>query len=67
MESISFAHTTVGKLVLTGARSKRLDLRGAVLRGLESNPEGLAGVVLTEDQVTELAPVLATILGIKVV
>lgn len=66
VESISFAQTTVGKLVLTGARSKRVDLRGAVLRGLESNPEGLAGVVMTDDQVTEMAPVLASILGIKV-
>lgn len=66
VESLSFASTTIGKLVLTGARSKRLDLRGVTLRGLESNPEGLNGTVMSEDQVTELSPVLAEILGIRI-
>ena len=66
VDSMSFASTTVGKVILTGATSKRLDLRGVQLRGLESNPEGLRGTVLSEDQVFELAPVLANILGITI-
>ena len=65
VEGLSFRNCTVGKLVLTNARTKRLDLRGTVLRGLESNPEGLQGLVIGHAQVLDLAPVLASILGIK--
>lgn len=66
IEGISFLNATVGKLILTNARTKRLDLRGVELRGLESNPEGLRGVVIGPTQVLDLAPVLADILGMKI-
>ncbi len=59
--------TTVSQVTLPTSRTRRIDLRGARVQGLESNPEGLKGVTLGSDQVTELAPVLADILGIKVV
>lgn len=66
VEGLSFRDTTVGKLILTNARGKRVDLRGVQLRGLESNPDGLKGVVIDHSQALDLAPLLADILGMKI-
>lgn len=66
IEGITFIEATIGKLVLTNAQVKRLNVKGSRLHGLEANPEGLKGVVMGEDQVQELAPLLAGILGIKI-
>lgn len=66
IDGITFRNTTIGKIVLTNSRAKRLDLRGAELRGLESNPEGLSGVLISSGQALDLAPALADILGMKI-
>ena len=66
LNGVGFPGCRIGKLTLSSARCAKVDLRGAELRGLESNPDGLRGVTISAAQVVDLAPTLAAILGMKV-
>lgn len=76
VDELDLAHAVVRRLTLEDCRVRRLDVTGARLTdvdlrgltGLEhvSGVGGLAGTVITSDQLLELAPHLATHLGIDV-
>jgi uncharacterized protein YjbI with pentapeptide repeats len=66
LNGVGFPGCRIGKLTLTSARCAKVDLRGAALSGIESNPEGLRGAAIGPAQVVDLAPTLAAILGMKV-
>lgn len=64
-ERVAFADCTIGEVRFDGARLKAVDLRGARLStvgGLGS----MAGVVVTSEQASEMAPLFARHLGIAV-
>lgn len=62
---VAFQNCTIGSLDISGAKLKDFDLRGTdfrVLSGLDS----LAGLIIDDYQLTLLAPLLASHLGIVV-
>lgn len=61
---VSFVNCRTGSLALAQARLKDVDLRGLEV-GSFSNLEGLAGATLDTQQITALAPALASHLGIR--
>ncbi|GAA1366779.1 pentapeptide repeat-containing protein [Arthrobacter rhombi] len=64
-ERIAFEDCRIGMLVLHGARLKDVDLRGAAIAGL-SGVAGLRGATVSELQLQDLAPLLATESGLRV-
>ena len=60
---VAFHDTSIGQLRLSGARLSHVDLRSARL-GLVDPVAGLRGAVVTVEQILDLAPSLATELGI---
>ncbi len=62
---VAFEGTSVDHLVLASARLVHVDLRGATLRRITS-VERLAGATVSPGQLVDLAPLLATELGIRV-
>lgn len=62
---VAFVNCRVGSLALAHATLKDVDLRGLEI-GAIGNLEGMAGATLDAQQVTTLAPVFASHLGIRV-
>jgi uncharacterized protein YjbI with pentapeptide repeats len=62
---VALADCEVATLNVTGARLKDVDLRGAQLKAVTGLP-GLSGAVVTEQQLLDLAPLLAAEAGILV-
>jgi uncharacterized protein YjbI with pentapeptide repeats len=62
---LAFHRCRIETLTLSGARLADVDLRGADVRAI-TGVAGLAGCWITEDQLSELAPHLATHLKIGV-
>lgn len=62
---VAFVNCHVGSLALAHTRLADVDLRGLEI-GTISNLEGLAGATVDAQQVTTLAPALASHLGIRV-
>lgn len=62
---VAFINCRVGSLALAHAQLKDVDLRGLEI-GAIGNLEGMAGATLDAQQVTALAPVFASHLGIRV-
>ena len=63
---VALKNCTLGSLDVTGARLKDFDLRGTDFRSV-SGLGSLAGLVVDDDQLTLLAPLLAGHLGITVI
>lgn len=63
LERAAFEGTRIGRLLVPGARLRDVDLRGARLDDVEG-VDGLRGATLALDQLLDLAPTLATRLGI---
>jgi uncharacterized protein YjbI with pentapeptide repeats len=64
-QSVSFADCTIDELNVSGASLAEVDLSGARLRSLVG-VESLRGAIVGRDQLTDLAPLLASQLGITV-
>ena len=58
--------STVCELSMRGARTEHLDLRGADLDGID-DASGLAGTILSTDQLPRFAPLLAEALRVTIV
>ena len=65
LRRVTFVDCTVDELDVTGAALTEVDLSGARLRSL-IGVENLRGATIAEDQLTDLAPVLAAQLGLEV-
>ena len=63
---VALKNCTLGSLDVTGARLEDFDLRGTDFRSI-SGLGSLAGLVVDDDQLTLLAPLLAGHLGITVI
>lgn len=66
LTSVAFVDCTVGELNVTGATLAKVNLSGARLRSL-IGIESLRGAIVSLGQLHDLAPVLATQLGLEVI
>ncbi|WP_425427028.1 pentapeptide repeat-containing protein [Streptomyces sulphureus] len=66
LRRVSFDGCTLRRSDLTGAELQDVDLRGAVELDIASGSDRLSGTVISSVQLTELAPVLAAQLGLRV-
>lgn len=62
---VSFTDCRIGRLELTGSRLADVDLRGAQLSDV-GDLAGLAGATVSLEQLLDLAPLMASRLGVKV-
>ena len=65
LHSVAFIDCTVDELNLAGATLAKVDLSGARLRSLVG-VESLRGAIVSSEQLTDLAPILAAQLGLEV-
>jgi uncharacterized protein YjbI with pentapeptide repeats len=62
---VAVVDSRVRELSVRGARLEHLDLRGADLDGVD-DPRGLAGAILSTDQLPRFAPLFAEALGVTI-
>jgi uncharacterized protein YjbI with pentapeptide repeats len=65
LERVAFTDCIVGNLTLRGATLSHVDLRGLRIDGIDG-VAGLAGATISHDQLLDLAPALASHLGLSV-
>jgi uncharacterized protein YjbI with pentapeptide repeats len=66
LTDVSFPGSSLERLRLGQATLKNMDLRGAVKLDLADGYDSLRGAIIGTDQLLELAPALASTLGITV-
>ena len=65
MASVAFVDCTIDELNVTGATLSKVDLSGARLRSLVG-VESLRGAIVSQEQLVDLAPILAVQLGLEI-
>ena len=65
LRSVAFVDCTIGEITVAGAALTKVDLSGARLRSLVG-VESLRGAIVSQEQLIDLAPLLASQLGLEV-